>query len=253
LQGLTIVAVLFPFGPSRHQSPNRLFNWTGSAALATPALSSATPNTAPTTTRARRTPPIHRDSCISAPSASPPLARCGRARAAPADRSDRPPAPTVDPRALTSFRRCSIVAHHRMRRNITPSQREPPPSPTGHHSPYHRRAGSPAQARRTRTAAAQRAAPLSAIMVRDTAGITSCSQERECGACKRSHPLPFSAVESQPHWMRRYAGQRSCRAQTAARRERWPDASHAPTSPAGTPFSPKASPATGGTSWCPAR
>lgn len=56
LQGLTIVAVLFPFGPSRHQLPNRLFNWTGSAALAKPALSSATPNTAPTTTRARRPP-----------------------------------------------------------------------------------------------------------------------------------------------------------------------------------------------------
>src|ERR1700688_3186668 len=66
LQGLTIVAALFPFGPSRHQLPNRLFNWTGSAALATPALSNATPNTVPTTTRGGRVPPINRDSCISA-------------------------------------------------------------------------------------------------------------------------------------------------------------------------------------------
>src|SRR5262245_5428320 len=67
LQGFTTVAVLFP-GPSRHQSPNRLLNWTGSAALARPALSSATLNIAPATTRARRVPPINCDSCISAPS-----------------------------------------------------------------------------------------------------------------------------------------------------------------------------------------
>src|ERR1700756_1718501 len=47
-------------GPSRHQLPNRLLNWTGLAALATPALSSATPSTAPTTTRA----PLECDSRI---------------------------------------------------------------------------------------------------------------------------------------------------------------------------------------------
>src|ERR1700756_3542479 len=70
LHGLTIVAVLFPFGPSRHQLPNRLLSWTGSAALATPALSSATPNTAPTTTRVRHT-PLNCDSRISAPSSRP--------------------------------------------------------------------------------------------------------------------------------------------------------------------------------------
>ena len=36
LQGLTMVALLVPFGPSRHQSPNRLFNWNGPAACARP-------------------------------------------------------------------------------------------------------------------------------------------------------------------------------------------------------------------------
>src|ERR1700758_5280170 len=70
LQALIIVAALLPFGPSRHQFPIRLFNWTGAAALATPALSSATLNSAPTTTRDRRTSPINHDFCISAPSSS---------------------------------------------------------------------------------------------------------------------------------------------------------------------------------------
>src|SRR6516225_7464329 len=64
LQGLIIVGVLLPFGPSRHQLPIRLFNWTGPAAPATPALSNATPSPAPATRRARRTPPVARDPCI---------------------------------------------------------------------------------------------------------------------------------------------------------------------------------------------
>src|ERR1700688_2043965 len=84
LQGLTIAAALFPFGPSRHQLPNRLFNWTGSAALATPALSSAIPNTAPTATRAQRPPRIDRDSCISALSSTDGLPQVTRSKPQPA-------------------------------------------------------------------------------------------------------------------------------------------------------------------------
>jgi hypothetical protein len=51
-------------GASRQKSPNRLLIWTGPSALAAPALSAATPNTVLTTTTARPTPPINRNSCM---------------------------------------------------------------------------------------------------------------------------------------------------------------------------------------------
>src|SRR5581483_11741167 len=70
LQGLTTAAALFP-SPSRHTSANRLLSWTGSAALATPALNSPTPTTARLT--------IDRDALISRP---PLVLPNGRAREA---------------------------------------------------------------------------------------------------------------------------------------------------------------------------
>jgi hypothetical protein len=65
LQGL-ITTGMSPLGlgASRQKSPNRLLIWTGPSALAAPALSVATPNTVLTTTTARPTPPINRNSCM---------------------------------------------------------------------------------------------------------------------------------------------------------------------------------------------